>query len=475
MPGTKYRLDERIGAGGMAEIFRAGVVGTQDFERTVAIKRVLPEAAANQRYAKMLADEARIMAGLHHSNIVAVSDFARDDEGCLFLVMELVEGVDLRKLVRTGPVPPPVAIYIAGELLRGLGYMHDRVDAGGKLLELVHGDVSAGNVLLSWDGAVKISDFGLARACAGSGAGGAAVRGTPCYMSPEQLQGGTLDRRADLYAVGVILYELLTGRVPFAGASQGAIFAAVLQQRVEPPRDLRPEIPAALEVLTMHLLERDRARRPERAAAALDGLDRCAGASPRGRQQLEALLRERFPGQDARGESVPGAPRVTGQISAREQAPRVVVVPDAPAKAANVAVHQAAPAHRRTVTVLRGRGHGGGRGRWAWAWVAALLLGSVIGSLLLDGDTNFAPRTDVTQGPACTLATSVPMAAADMDAPRANDETDAPAVIEPGPAAEPSSGPASASSGRRSGRAEILPSRPDDLSTVDFFVKKAPQ
>ena len=412
MPGNQYSLGERIGAGGVAEVFRADIAGTRGFERTVAVKRVLPRWSADPRYAELFANEARIMAALHHPNVVAVSDFARDSEGRLLLAMELVDGVDLGRLARTGPVPIPVAIYIASELLRGLDHVHEHTDASGSPLGLVHRDLSANNVLVSREGAVKISDFGLAKACAGTRAGSDddAANGTPCYMSPEQVQGGTLDRRSDLFAAGVILYELLTGTRPFAGADRAMIVVATLRQPIEPPRTMRPEIPADLDAITMHLLARDRAQRPKSAAAVIDALDRCEAASHLGRKQLIALLRERFPASGANAGAKP-----SHHAQARRRTKTV------PARA---------PAPRQPRTRARNRA------RWAWAAGLALLAISATSSMLPDQDTqdtNPAPQSDSTRAAPRTDGPRAIMPPADTGVPRSTPVTEPPE--EPAPAA----------------------------------------
>jgi serine/threonine-protein kinase len=160
----KYILDKRLGGGGMAEVFLARTVGAEGFSRRVAIKRVLPGYSENPQFAKMFVAEAQLSSRLQHPNVVSVADFDRDAEGRLFLVMELVEGVDLDGLNATGMLSFPLIIHVIGEVLRGLGYAHDLPPAGDGVRGLIHRDVSPHNVLLSWEGAVKVSDFGIAKA-----------------------------------------------------------------------------------------------------------------------------------------------------------------------------------------------------------------------------------------------------------------------------------------------------------------------
>ena len=222
----KYRLDARLGGGGMAEVFVGAAVGAEGFSRKVAIKRVLPGFSDNPAFAKMFVDEAQISARLVHPNIVSVLDFDRDADNRLFLVMELVEGQDLDALMATGLLPFPVVIFVIGEVLRGLGHAHD-LPVGADLRGIVHRDVSPHNVLLSWEGAVKVSDFGIAKARAASEATASVfIKGKPAYMSPEQANGQALDGRSDLFAVGVMLWEMLVGRRLFVGEDTRATLAA---------------------------------------------------------------------------------------------------------------------------------------------------------------------------------------------------------------------------------------------------------
>ncbi|HSK05036.1 MAG TPA: serine/threonine-protein kinase, partial [Kofleriaceae bacterium] len=291
----KYRLDQRLGGGGMAEVFLASAIGAEGFSRKVAIKRVLPGFSDNEAFAKMFVDEAQLSSQLVHPNIVSVLDFDRDAEQRLFLVMELVEGRDLAALVDTGLLPIPVVIYVLGEVLRGLGYAHD-LPVGAHVRGLVHRDVSPHNVLLSWEGAVKVSDFGIAKARAASEATASVfIKGKPAYMSPEQANGQALDGRSDLFAVGIMLWEMLVGRRLFVGTDTRSTLAAVLFAQIPRPRSLRGDVPKDLERVTMKLLERDLPARYATAEHAIADLLECADAPKAGRELLTATLAERFP------------------------------------------------------------------------------------------------------------------------------------------------------------------------------------
>ena len=291
----KYRLETRLGGGGMAEVFIASTQGAEGFSRRVAIKRVLPGFSDNPSFAGMFVAEAQISSRLVHPNIVSVLDFDRDAENRLFLVMELVEGKDLDGLVSSGLVPYPVVIFVITEVLRGLGYAHD-LPSGGDMRGVVHRDVSPHNVLLSWEGAVKVSDFGIAKARSASEATASVfIKGKPAYMSPEQANGQPLDGRSDLFAVGVMLWEMLVGRRLFVGDDTRATLASVLFGQIPRPRSIRGDIPKDLERVVMKLLERDLPARYPTAEAAIHELLECADAPKAGREQLIALLAERFP------------------------------------------------------------------------------------------------------------------------------------------------------------------------------------
>jgi serine/threonine-protein kinase len=291
----KYRLDRRLGGGGMAEVFIGSTLGAEGFSRRVAIKRVLPGYSDHAGFARMFVAEAQISSQLVHPNIVSVLDFDRDAEARLFLVMELVDGKDLDALLATGMLPLPVVIFVIAEVLRGLGFAHD-LPTGSGLRGIVHRDVSPHNVLLSWEGAVKVSDFGIAKARAASEATASAfIKGKPAYMSPEQANGQPLDGRSDLFAAGIMLWEMLVGRRLFVAEDTRATLAAVLFGQIRRPRTVRPDVPKDLERVTMKLLERDLPARYATAEQAIADLMNCADAPRGGREALIAVLAERFP------------------------------------------------------------------------------------------------------------------------------------------------------------------------------------
>ncbi len=327
--GTKYRLGPQIGGGGMAEVYRGTIVGAEGFTRPVAIKRIHASFSSDPRFASMFVNEARIASLLQHPNICSVLDFDRDDDQRFYLVMELVEGVDLHALMHAGPVPVDLAVHVAAEVLAGLDHAHELV-RDGKKLKIVHRDVSPHNIMLSWTGSVKLVDFGIAKAVAATNASqSGALKGKVGYMSPEQAQGGTLDGRSDVFAVGVVLHEMLAGRRLFSGPSEPAVLARVLGQPIPRPGELSPAVGDDLDAIVMAMLERDLSRRFSSARAALEALLTCRASTARGALDLRDLLTRRFPDRAIGGrtekplaiaETLPAALQTT--LAERPQPPK---------------------------------------------------------------------------------------------------------------------------------------------------------
>lgn len=234
----KYHVLEKIAQGGMAEVYKVKTVGIAGFEKVQALKRILPNSAREGRFIRSFIDEARIAVELTHRNIVQVFDFGKAD-GELFLAMELIEGKDLRtsmgQAVSRDLMPPiPVAAYIISEVAAGLDYAHRKTDGYGGTLGIVHCDVSPSNVMLSTDGYVKILDFGIARASFASALERRRLRGKPRYMAPEQTLGEPPTAGADVFALGIIAWELFTGLPLYRGPNLKAILEAV--RTTHPPR-----------------------------------------------------------------------------------------------------------------------------------------------------------------------------------------------------------------------------------------------
>ena len=252
----KYQLIRRIGAGGMAEVFLARTSVAQGLTKQLVIKKIHPAFARSRQFAAMFVDEARIALGLNHPNIVQVFDFGQMGE-TYFLAMEYVEGLDLLRLMqevarRRAAIPFGLCAYAVQQVAKGLDYAHRKTDDFGEPLGIVHRDISPQNVLLSFDGAVKIVDFGIARARDVHEEEGV-VKGKFAYMAPEQARGELVDRRADVYSAGVVLFELATGRPLHPGKGK-EVLEQVKAGAIPRPRDVNPEIPDALEEIILKAL-----------------------------------------------------------------------------------------------------------------------------------------------------------------------------------------------------------------------------
>lgn len=272
----RYELLHKIAAGGMAEIFLARQWGQGGFFRDVVIKRLFTHYAEHERALRMFQDEARLLAELTHPHIPQVFDLGYSD-GFWFLAMEHVGGWSLADLCRAGgranrPLPQGVAIGIVSQVCQALHHAHEQHDREGNPLRIVHRDVTPQNIMVTSDAAVKVLDFGVAQTAARADTDAGAVRGTYAYMAPEQVRGRPLDKRADVFALGIILYELTTGRRLFRG-SDVEVMTAVVEKDVPLPSSWLPDYPADLEQIVMGALERDRSKRTASAAHIGRSLD----------------------------------------------------------------------------------------------------------------------------------------------------------------------------------------------------------
>ena len=272
----RYELLHKIAAGGMAEIFLARQWGQGGFFRDVVIKRLFAHYAEHEHALRMFQDEARLLAELSHPNIPQVFDLGYAD-GFWYLAMEHVGGCTLTDLCRTAakeqkPMPLAVAVGIVSQICMALHHAHERCDREGRALRIVHRDVTPHNIIISLDAVVKVLDFGVAQSSARVDTDAGAVRGTYAYMGPEQVRGKPLDKRADVFAVGVILYELTTGRRLFRG-SDVEIMTAIVERDVALPSQHVPNYPPELEKIVLQALARDRARRTSSAGHLAMALD----------------------------------------------------------------------------------------------------------------------------------------------------------------------------------------------------------
>ncbi|NPC86754.1 serine/threonine protein kinase, partial [Pyxidicoccus fallax] len=261
----KYQLVRKLATGGMAEVYLAKAAGPMGFEKTLVLKRILPHLAEDPTFVEMFLGEAKLAAQLEHPNVVQIFDFG-EAEGSYFLAMELIDGPNLRKLVKRAqvePLPPALCAKLVAFAAEGLAYAHDfRDPATGELMGLIHRDVSPDNILVSRQGAVKVVDFGIAKVAGQSHrTQTGVVKGKVAYMPPEQLQTKPLDRRVDVYALGIVLYELLTGKRPFEATTDVSVMQAILFETFVPATQRRADLPVALQQVLDKALAKDREKR----------------------------------------------------------------------------------------------------------------------------------------------------------------------------------------------------------------------
>jgi serine/threonine protein kinase len=270
-----YTLLERIATGGMAEVFRARAHGLAGFEKIVVIKRVLDSLAKDQEFIDLFVDEAKIAVRLLHVNIVQVFELQEVNQQ-YYMALEYVHGLDLARLVSRshtrGPFPVALALFVIAEVLKALDFAHNRRDEDGEPLNIVHCDISPQNILVSFAGEVKITDFGISRAAFQATSLHDVIRGKYAYMSPEQVEGKTLDGRSDVFSLGIVLYELLTGRRLFKRENRDETIARVRRAEVPSPRVYRPEVSEDLEAILLRALARRREDRYLRAGEMLEDM-----------------------------------------------------------------------------------------------------------------------------------------------------------------------------------------------------------
>jgi TonB family protein len=268
----QYVLEEHIATGGMAQVYKARMLGLEGFQKTVAIKRILPHLTDNEEFVKMFVDEAKLAAQLSHPNIIHIYDLGKIEHSH-FIAMEYIEGRDLRSILdecreRNARVPVPLALYVTTLLAGALDYAHKKRDFDNRDLGLVHRDVSPQNVLISSVGEIKLCDFGIAKAASkASHTRAGALKGKLQYMSPEQAWGKDIDHRSDVFSLGLVLYEMLTASKVFAGDSELSILEQVRNPEVGAPSAIAPEIPAEVDAIALKALDPER---KDRYQSALD-------------------------------------------------------------------------------------------------------------------------------------------------------------------------------------------------------------
>jgi hypothetical protein len=292
----RYQILDRVATGGMAELYKATLTGSHGFEKLVAIKKILPHLANDKSFVEMFIDEARITAQLDHRHIVQVFELGTDAD-TPYIAMQYVDGLDVLGLLRECAraqirLSPQLAALIARDVLDALDYAHNAVSADGRPLRIIHRDISPGNVLLSWRGDVKLTDFGIARAAARRHKTEAGtLKGKYGYMSPEQVSGSEIDARSDLFSVGILLAEMVMARRLFTSTNDFDILLMVRDARLDRLHKYASEFPVELRVLTVKALQRRPEDRWQSAAMFRDAIDDWLRRTARvGSRELASLL-----------------------------------------------------------------------------------------------------------------------------------------------------------------------------------------
>jgi len=285
----------------MAEVYKGRIQGPAGFERVFVVKRILPHLSDDSGFIKMFVEEAKLSARLNHPNIVHIFELGAV-EGEYFISMEYIRGHDLSETMRAiwkalGPPRPELVAYIGREACRGLAYAHNLTDENGRPLGMIHRDVSPSNVMLSYEGAVKMLDFGIAKALSDGTepTKGGTLKGKYAYMAPEQTEGDNIDHRSDIFAIGTVLHEVLTGRRLFKGQNDVQTIERVRACNVPPPSASNPAVPHEMDQVILKALQRDPARRWSNAADMADALDDIVHGARFQPTHLQQILYDLFP------------------------------------------------------------------------------------------------------------------------------------------------------------------------------------
>src|SRR3954451_5825394 len=301
-PFGKYYLLDRIGAGGMAEVFLAVAFGPEGFQRTLVIKRMLPHLSQDRAFVRMFVDEAKLCGLLSHPNLVQIFEFGAIDDS-FFIAMEHVQGETLSavraKLAQEKRIAPVAAsLEIARQVCLGLHYAHSLSSASGQPLGIIHRDISPSNLMISFHGAVKILDFGIARVAeelrethtqAGT------MKGKVSYMSPEQIRMEPVDHRSDVFAVGVVLHEMLTARRLFKASNEFSGAKMVIESVIALPSSVNPEVSPEVDRVVMRALARNRDARYATAGEMADDLEKVLFEMRASPHELRNMLASLFP------------------------------------------------------------------------------------------------------------------------------------------------------------------------------------
>ena len=440
----QYTLLERIALGGMAEVWKARMKGVEGFQKTVAIKKILPHLTDSSDFVTMFIDEAKLAAQLNHTNIIHIYDLGKIGED-FYIAMEFVDGKDLRTILNTArdahsPVPLGLALLVASRLASALDHAHRKKDFEGHAMGLVHRDVSPQNVLISFDGDIKLCDFGIVKAVAkASKTQMGALKGKLQYMSPEQAWGRPVDGRSDIFSLGTLLFEMLTGRRLFMGESEMSVLDAVREGRIQAPRDLDPRIPLEVNALVLRALAREPKDRFQSAGDLQREIDGILGShKPSPSQRELAHYMQKLFGSESR----PAVPAATVAPAPVAAAPRAASEPR-PEAAATAAPAVAAAAHSAEPDAALESAAGGQR-KMLWIGIAAVLAIGV-GIVFLRGGTKSEEATPA-QSPAeasAAPAATAPAGPSDAAAKPAAEPTRKDAAAEP-PRAESAKPPVTA-------------------------------
>jgi len=267
----QYILLKKVATGGMAELFKAKKIGIEGFEQVLAVKRILPHLSSDEEFINMFISEAKLIGNLTHKNIAQIYDFGKIEQS-YFIAMEYVRGKDLKAILgkvkeKKKLLPVSIALFIAKEVAAALGYAHKQKDSAGHDLNITHRDISPQNILISYEGEVKVVDFGIAKASAHSKTTTGMLKGKLSYMSPEQAWGKSVDHRSDIFSLGIVLYEMLTGRKLFQGDSEVGTLELVRKAKVEPlPSSINRDMPSNLEAKVLKALAREASERYQNAS-----------------------------------------------------------------------------------------------------------------------------------------------------------------------------------------------------------------
>jgi eukaryotic-like serine/threonine-protein kinase len=343
----RYVIKRKLGSGGMADVYLAE---DQELGRRVALKLLDERHASDEQFVERFRREAQSAAGLNHPNIVSIFDRGRA-EGTYYIAMEYLDGRTLKELlVRNGPTPIPIAIDYARQILGALAFAHRN--------GIIHRDIKPHNIIVGSDGRLKVTDFGIARSGASQMTEAGSIVGTAQYLSPEQARGAPVDPRSDLYSLGIVLYEMLTGKVPFTGDTPVEIAMKHLSQVPEPPSELRPEVPHDLDAVVLRSLAKD----PDQRYASAEEMDADLARVARG----VAVSRET---EDAMTQVLSGAGIAAAQTMVAR--PRAVAAPPAP------------PAYRSPTPYYDYDEPPRGRSIWPWLLALGLIIAGAVGGWFL--------------------------------------------------------------------------------------------